>query len=222
MAPDSGEPAPSGGPLAGYRIGIVVSERDAPSARLAAAAERWLSPRGAAVSRHPAAAAFEVAQVAGWLAEQREVDGIVACAAIVRGETSHDRVLGSAVTGALLEIGVRTGVPVGNAVLTVRRRNRRTPVRAATRATGARTRPAPWRVSSAPASGRGARAARAASTSAPPPGSGPGADRERPETDRDGPPHRPLPPAGPRAGDPDALLLGPESRPAADHGRRRG
>ena len=119
MAPDSGEPAPSGGPLAGYRIGIVVSERDAPSARLAAAAERWLSLGGAAVSRHPAAAAFEVAQVAGWLAEQREVDGIVACAAIVRGETSHDRVLGSAVTGALLEIGVRTGVPVGNAVLTV-------------------------------------------------------------------------------------------------------
>ncbi len=123
MAPDAG----SGGegaaarsrPLAGCHVGIVVSERDEPSLRLAAAAERWLQSEGADVSRYPAPAAFEVAQLAGWLAESGRVDGIVACASIVRGETSHDRHLAEAVTGGLLEIGIRTRIPVGNAVLTV-------------------------------------------------------------------------------------------------------
>lgn len=119
MGSDGSEPDPTGDRLAGYRVGVVFSERDAPSARLASAAERWLAERGARVSLHPAPAAFEVAQLSGWLAERRLVDALVACAAIVRGETSHDRVLGAAVTGTLLEIGVRTGVPVGNAVLTV-------------------------------------------------------------------------------------------------------
>lgn len=111
--------APESGPLSGLHVGIVLSERDEPSARLAAAAERWLRGEGAAVSRHPAPAAFEVAQLAGWLADSGRVDGIVACASIVKGETSHDRYLAEAVTTGLLEIGVRTRVPVGNAVLTV-------------------------------------------------------------------------------------------------------
>lgn len=107
------------GSLAGFHVGIVVSERDGPSARLADAAESWLQAAGADVSRHPAPAAFEVAQLAGWLAESGRVDGIVACASIVKGETSHDRHLAEAVTAGLLEIGVRTRIPVGNAVLTV-------------------------------------------------------------------------------------------------------
>ena len=106
-------------PLAGVHVGIVVSERDAPSARLADAAESWLRGEGADVSRYPAPAAFEVAQLAGWLADSGRVDGIVACASIVKGETSHDRHLAEAVTSGLLEIGVRTRIPVGNAVLTV-------------------------------------------------------------------------------------------------------
>ena len=123
MAPDrapEGESARApAGPLTGFHVGIVVSERDDPSARLADGAEAWLRGEGAGVSRHPAPAAFEVAQLAGWLAASGRVDGIVACASIVRGETSHDRHLAEAVTAGLLEIGVRTRVPVGNAVLTV-------------------------------------------------------------------------------------------------------
>ena len=117
MAPD-----PDPGPLAGRRIGIVVSERDAASARLAEAAGRWLRSAGAAVAIHRVPAAFEVAQCSGWLAGSRQVDGIVACAAIIRGETAHDRILGEAVTRALLDIGIRTRIPVGNAVLTVETR----------------------------------------------------------------------------------------------------
>lgn len=107
------------GSLSGCRFGIVVSLRDEPSRRLAEGAESFLTAAGAAVSRWPALGAFEVAQFAGWLAASGRVEAIVACANIVRGETAHDRHLGAAVTGALLEIGVRTGVPVGNAVLTV-------------------------------------------------------------------------------------------------------
>lgn len=107
------------GALAGCRFGIVVSLRDEPSRRLADGAESFLTEAGAAVSRWPALGAFEVAQFCGWLADSGRVEAIVACANIVRGETAHDRHLGTAVTGALLEIGVRTGVPVGNAVLTV-------------------------------------------------------------------------------------------------------
>lgn len=123
MAPDpssGGDGArETSGPLAGVHVGIVLSERDEASARLADAAGRWLRGQGADVSRHPAPAAFEVAQLAGWLADSGRVDGIVACASIVKGETSHDRHLAEAVTTGLLEIGVRTGIPVGNAVLTV-------------------------------------------------------------------------------------------------------
>ena len=113
-APEDGANA-----LAGRRFGVVFSQRDRPSARLADAAEAFLAARGAEVSRWPAKGAFEVAQFAGWLAESGRVEAVVACANIVRGETSHDRHLAAAVTGALLDIGVRTGAPVGNAVLTV-------------------------------------------------------------------------------------------------------
>ena len=114
--PESGAVA---GPLAGVHVGIVFSQRDEASTRLADGAERWLRAEGADVSRHPAPAAFEVAQLAGWLADSGRVDGIVACASIVKGETSHDRHLAETVTTGLLEIGVRSRIPVGNAVLTV-------------------------------------------------------------------------------------------------------
>lgn len=107
------------GSLSGCRFGVVFSLRDEASGRLADGAESLLTDAGAVVSRWPALGAFEVAQFAGHLAVSGRVEAIVACANIVRGETAHDRHLGTAVTGALLEIGVRTGVPVGNAVLTV-------------------------------------------------------------------------------------------------------
>ena len=118
----------------------MLSERDEPSARLADAAERWLRSEGADVSRHPVPAAFEVAQLAGWLADSGRVDGIVACASIVKGETSHDRYLAEAVTTGLLEIGVRTRIPVGNAVLTWTAPSRPTPVPGAPGGTVERTR----------------------------------------------------------------------------------
>ncbi len=105
--------------LHGARVAVVFSERDEPSARLAGAADDWLQAAGAEVSRHPAPAAFEVAQLTAWIAASGEADGIVACAAIIRGETSHDRHLAGAVTRSLLDTAARHRIPVGNAVLTV-------------------------------------------------------------------------------------------------------
>ncbi len=113
------ESEPSLPRLGGARVAIVHSERDEPSGRLADAAENFLRRAGARVERHAAPAAFEVAQLADWIAAAREADGIVACAAIVRGETAHDRHLGAAVTDSLLRTAVRWRIPVGNAVLTV-------------------------------------------------------------------------------------------------------
>jgi 6,7-dimethyl-8-ribityllumazine synthase len=48
-----------------------------------------------------------------------DVDLAIAIGCIVRGETSHDRVLGQAVTSELARTSVARGKPVGLAVLTV-------------------------------------------------------------------------------------------------------
>ena len=45
--------------------------------------------------------------------------GVVALGCVVRGETDHDRYLADAVTKALLDIGLDSGVPIGLGVLTV-------------------------------------------------------------------------------------------------------
>jgi len=116
------ETDPSLPDLTGFRVAIVFSERDEPSARLAEAAANLLRPAGVEVGRWPAPAAFEVAQLAAWIAHRGEVDGIVACATIIRGETSHDHHLAASVTNGLLETAMRHRIPVGNAVLTVNNR----------------------------------------------------------------------------------------------------
>ncbi len=116
------ESEPSLPRLNGARVAVVFSERDEPSARLAGAAEDWLRSMGARVSLHPVPAAFEVAQLTAWIAASGEADGIVACATVIRGETSHDHHLANSVTSALLATAVRHRIPVGNAVLTVNNR----------------------------------------------------------------------------------------------------
>ncbi|NBP52076.1 MAG: 6,7-dimethyl-8-ribityllumazine synthase [Actinobacteria bacterium] len=67
----------------------------------------------------PAAGAFELPVLVDALLGRGDVDLVVAIGCIVRGETSHDRVLGQAVTSELARISVARGKPVGLAVLTV-------------------------------------------------------------------------------------------------------
>ena len=63
--------------------------------------------------------AFEVVALSNAAAESRAFDGVVALGCIIKGETNHDEVLGHAVTQALANISLVTGVPVSLGVLTV-------------------------------------------------------------------------------------------------------
>ncbi|MDX2133099.1 MAG: 6,7-dimethyl-8-ribityllumazine synthase [Planctomycetota bacterium] len=63
--------------------------------------------------------AFEIPVLCLAAASLEHTEGVLALGCIIKGETIHDRVLADAVTGALLDIMLRTGVPVSLGVLTV-------------------------------------------------------------------------------------------------------
>lgn len=66
-----------------------------------------------------AAGSFEVPMLAHRAAASGRFDAVVALGCIIKGETSHDLHLATAVTSALLLTARETGVPVGLGVLTV-------------------------------------------------------------------------------------------------------
>ena len=57
--------------------------------------------------------AFEIPPAVQRLPERSDVDGAVALGAVIKGETKHDEVIMQAAAGALMDIGLRTGKPVG-------------------------------------------------------------------------------------------------------------
>lgn len=65
-----------------------------------------------------AAGSWEVAQLAMFEAKKGECDAIVALGSIIKGETSHDHHLATAVTNGLLQVTFDTGIPVGLGVIT--------------------------------------------------------------------------------------------------------
>lgn len=76
---------------------------------LARAEERGV--RVASVVRVPGT--FEIPLVVQRFLERKDVDAAVAIGAVIKGETLHDEALMAAVPGALLEVGLRTGKPIG-------------------------------------------------------------------------------------------------------------
>lgn len=62
---------------------------------------------------------FEVPIVATYAATSGAFDGIVALGCIVKGETSHDHHLATAVTTQILRTSAEVGTPIGLGVLTV-------------------------------------------------------------------------------------------------------
>ncbi len=56
---------------------------------------------------------FEVPPAVQRLLERSDVDGAVALGAVIQGETKHDEVIMQAASRALMDIGLRTGKPVG-------------------------------------------------------------------------------------------------------------
>lgn len=68
---------------------------------------------------YDAPGAFELPVIVADAAMSQMFAVVVALGCIVKGETSHDQHLASAVTSSLLKVSVETGVPVGLGVLTV-------------------------------------------------------------------------------------------------------
>lgn len=56
---------------------------------------------------------FEIPPAVQRLLERSDVDGAVALGAVIKGETKHDEVIMQAAAHALMDIGLRTGKPVG-------------------------------------------------------------------------------------------------------------
>ncbi len=79
---------------------------------LARAKERGI--RVTSVVRVPGT--FEIPWAVSRLLDRADVDGAVAIGAVIKGETLHDEALMAAVPKALIEIGLRTGKPVGLAI----------------------------------------------------------------------------------------------------------
>ena len=56
---------------------------------------------------------FEIPWAVSRLLDRADVDGAIALGAVIKGETLHDEALMAAVPKALIDIGVRTGKPIG-------------------------------------------------------------------------------------------------------------
>ncbi len=106
-----------------YRIAVVVSlyTRSVTDALLVGARTEYAARGGKAsdLSVYEASGAFETVPLALAAARSKRFDAVVVLACIIKGETSHDQVLGHAVTQGLVHVALQTGVPVGLGVLTV-------------------------------------------------------------------------------------------------------
>jgi 6,7-dimethyl-8-ribityllumazine synthase len=62
--------------------------------------------------------AFELVAICSALARREDIDGVVALGCVIRGETSHDSWINSAVAHGLVTLSVATGKPAAFGVLT--------------------------------------------------------------------------------------------------------
>lgn len=107
----------------GLRFGVVCARWNptVTDAMLAAALDtlRRHGARAADIAVVRVPGAFEVPAGARALIDaKRSYHGLVALAAIVRGETSHHEILGRSVASALAALTVEAGMPIGFGILT--------------------------------------------------------------------------------------------------------
>ncbi len=119
----TGIAAPTGVPgNHGLRVGVVVSSyHGAITAALRSGAlEAFRQSGGDEKSLQMATApgTYELVALSLALAQRGDVDAVVALGLVLTGETSHDRYICDAVAGGLLEVTLKTGVPVTFGVLT--------------------------------------------------------------------------------------------------------
>ena len=107
----------------GARVAIVASEYNRPYVDgMLEAATRHLEEAGAVLEVVRVPGAFEIPVAAAALARRGEGSphAIVCLGVIWQGETQHADHVGAAVTQALMDIQVRSGIPCVHEVLTVR------------------------------------------------------------------------------------------------------
>jgi len=106
----------------GMRLGIVVSRfNELVTRSLLSGAQETFARHGGdpeAVTVVWAPGAFELPLLAKRLAESEQCDAVIALGALIRGATPHFDYLAAAVTPALQNIALSSGVPIINAVLT--------------------------------------------------------------------------------------------------------
>lgn len=107
---------------ADFKIGIVVSEwNDHITSRLLQGALETLETAGVKLSnilvKH-VPGAFELPLGAQWLAEQAEIDGVIAIGVVIQGETRHFDFVCSGTTQGIMEVNLKYSKPVGFCLLT--------------------------------------------------------------------------------------------------------
>lgn len=106
----------------GPRVAVVVSRYNASiTDRLLDGARNTFAVQcpGCELEVIPAPGSFELPALALAAANTDRFDGVVALGCLIRGETSHDRVIADAVAHGLVQVNIATGVPVTFGVLTV-------------------------------------------------------------------------------------------------------
>lgn len=118
---DPTRPTPKAGPVP--PVAVVVSRYNASITdrlRQGALEQYALRAGGRATATVlDAPGSFEIPAIVLAAARSGRFAGVVALGCIIKGETSHDVYLAEAVTRGLMEVVLRTGVPVGLGVLTV-------------------------------------------------------------------------------------------------------
>ena len=104
------------------RFAIVVARfNQSITSRLLEGAVETLAARGVGHENIDVAwvpGAFEIPTIAARLATSGRYRAVLCLGAVIRGETTHDQYINQAVSTALAELGVRTGLPVLFGVLT--------------------------------------------------------------------------------------------------------
>lgn len=120
-SPDNPRPLLKAGPVP--PVAVVVSRYNASiTERLKQGAlEEYAQRAGgtATATVLEAPGAFEIPAIVLGAARSGRFAGVVALGCIIKGETRHDVYLAQSVTGGLMDVVLRTGVPVGLGVLTV-------------------------------------------------------------------------------------------------------
>ncbi len=105
---------------AGLVVGVVSARWNADIVdRLTAGACDAIGGAGGEVRLASAPGAFELPFAASVLARSGDVDAIVVCGAVIRGETTHYEIVSENCASGVMQLQLDTGIPIGLGIVTV-------------------------------------------------------------------------------------------------------